>query len=195
MARVEFNYNGNIITIQCQENQKMVDICNIFMTKLCIIKKNIFFVYDGNCIPQFDKNLTFVKLANSFDKLRKKISILVYDKDSENDIISKIKSKHIICPICKELIKMKIENYKINLFDCRNNHSFYNLPLNKFHQTQLIDLRDIKCGICKDKSKSITYNNEFYKCCNCNINLCPLCKEKHNSSHSSHNIMNYDKIN
>ena len=66
------------------------------------------------------------------------------------------------------------------------------MSLNKFYQTQFIDLKEIRCGICKDKSKSITYNNEFYKCCNCNINLCPLYKEEHNSSH---HIMNYDKIN
>ena len=192
MAKVEFNYKGNIITIQCKENQLMVDIYNTFMTKSNINEKDIYFVYDGNCISQFDKNLTFDKLANSFDKLRRRISILVYDKDSENEIITKIKSRHIICPICKELIKIKIDNYNINLFDCKNNHNLNNLPLNKFHQTQFIDLKDIRCGICKDKSKSITYNNEFYKCCNCNINLCPLCKQVHNNSH---NIMNYDKIN
>ena len=97
MAKVEFNYKGNIITIQCKENQLMVDIYNTFMTKSNINKKDIYFVYDGNCISQFAKNLTFDKLANSFDKLRRRISILVYDKDSENEIITKIKSRHIIC--------------------------------------------------------------------------------------------------
>ena len=192
MAKVEFNYRGNISAIQCQENQKMVEISNIFITKSNINKKDLFFVYDGNCTSQFDKNLTFIQLANSFDKLRKKISILVYDKDNANEITSKVKSKQVICPSCNELIKMKLENYKINLFDCKNNHSLNYMPLNEFYQTQFIDLRNIKCSVCKDKSKSMTYNNEFYKCCDCNFNLCPLCKSQHNNSH---NIINYDKIN
>ena len=192
MAKVEFNYRGNISAIQCQENQKMVEISNIFITKSDINKKDLFFVYDGNCTSQFDKNLTFIQLANSFDKLRKKITILVYDKDNANEIASKVKPKQVICPSCNELIKMKIENYKINLFDCKNNHRLNNLPLNEFHQTQFIDLKNIKCSVYKDKSKSITYNNEFYKCCDCNFNLCPLCKSQHNNTH---NIINYDKTN
>ena len=56
----------------------------------------------------------------------------------------------------------------------------------------MVDLTKIKCGVCKEKNKSITFNNVFYKCADCNINLCPLCKTKHNKNH---NIFNYDKIN
>ena len=192
MAQVEFNYNGNINIIQCQEDQKMIDICNNFKSKSDINNKEIFFVYDGTVTSQFDKNLTFIQLANSFDKLRKKMNILVYDKDNVEDIKSKIQSKNVICPKCNELIIMKIENYKINLYECRNNHSINEISLNEFYKSQIIDLRNIKCKLCKEKNKSITFNNDFYKCYNCNINICPLCKTNHDKSH---NTINYDKIN
>lgn len=120
------------------------------------------------------------------------MSILVYDKEEMNDIKTKTKSKNIICPKCNELIKLNIDNYKINLFDCRNQHNIKNISLKDFQKSQIIDLTGIKCNVCKDKNKSITFNNEFYKCNDCKINLCPLCKSSHNNSH---NIINYDKIN
>ena len=95
-------------------------------------------------------------MSNSFDKARKKMSILVIDNTNMNnidDIQSKIKSKKIICSECNESIKMNIKNYKINLFECKNNHRNNNIPLNKFEKTQMINLSKIKCGICKEKNK------------------------------------------
>ena len=192
MAQVEFIYNGKICIIQCQENQKMTDICNIFMSKSNVKENEIYFFYDGHGGSHFNQNSTFIQMANSFDKIRKKISILVYDKDDMKDIKTKVKSKNIICPKCKELIKMNIEDYRINLFDCRNLHNIKNISLKDFKNSQIIDLTNIKCNNCKDKNKSNTYNNEFYKCHDCNINLCPLCKINHSNNH---NIIKYDKIN
>ena len=52
----------------------------------------------------------------------------------------------------------------------------------------MVNLKEIKCNICKEKTKYDTYNNEFYKCIECNINICPLCKLNHNKEH---NIINY----
>ena len=45
---------------------------------------------------------------------------------------------------------------------------------NEFEKTQMIDLMDIKCDLCKENNKANAYNNEFYKCYECNINICPL---------------------
>ena len=42
------------------------------------------------------------------------------------------------------------------------------------------------------KSKSDTYKNEFFICCDCNMNLCPLCKSIHDKNHF---IINYDNKN
>ena len=67
------------------------------------------------------------------------MNVLVYDTEieiKENDII---KSKNIICPECKESIKMEIKDYKINLYGCKNKHRIENILLNEFEETQYID--------------------------------------------------------
>ena len=47
----------------------------------------------------------------------------------------------------------------------------------------------IICNKCKEKNKSNIYNNEIYRCINCKMNLCPLCKLNHDKTHD---IINYD---
>ena len=191
MTQVEFQYNGINSIIQCKEDQAMFEICNNFISKSHLNEKNINFVYNGKGGKQFDKNLTFNQMANSYDKTRKKMNILVIANDTINNKDELIRAKNIICPKCGEDIKIKdIENYKINLFECKNNHK-YNILLNEFEKSQMVNLEEIKCNICKEKTKYDTYNNEFYKCIECNINICPLCKLNHNKEH---NIINYDKI-
>ena len=193
MAQVEFQYNGINNTIQCNEDQKMQEICNDFISKLNLDEKDLNYIYNGEGGKQFDKNLTFNEMANSYDKARKKMTILVIDNnniDNKNNLL--IRSKRIICPECGEDIKIKkIENFKIDLFECKNNHKINNILLEDFEKTQMVNLKNIKCNICKEKNKYNTDNNEFYKCYECNMNICPSCKLKHDTEH---NILNYDKI-
>ena len=47
---------------------------------------------------------------------------------------------------------------------------------------QKIDESKISCHKC-NINKSETTNNQFYKCLDCNINLCPLCNSFHNKNH------------
>ena len=190
MAEVEFQYNGISTVIQCQEEQKMADICNIFIKKSNIDENNINYFYDGKGGTQFDKSLSFKQMANSLDKQRKKMNILVIGNETMHENKATIISKNIICPQCGEDIKIKINNYKISLFGCKNNHYIYNIPLNEFESTQIINLEKIKCDICNEKNKFNTYKNEFFKCYECHKNICPLCKENHNKNHM---IYNYDK--
>lgn len=72
MAQVEFIYNEKICVIYCQENQKMSEICNNFANKSNVNENDIYFFYDGKGGSQFNKNSTFVQMANSFDKTKKK---------------------------------------------------------------------------------------------------------------------------
>jgi len=110
--------------------------------------------------------------------------ILVYDSDMEKSKNENSKKpKNIICPKCKENIKMDIKDFKINLYECKNGHEIKNILLNEFDETQSIELDKIICDTCKIKDKSKTYNNEFFKCLKCNKNLCPLCKSKHDNKH------------
>ena len=74
----------------------------------------------------------------------------------------------------------------MNLNKCCKEHNFPNILLEEFNDTQKINELTILCHECK-KNKAI--HNLFYKCCNCNFNLCPACKEKHNKDHI---ILNYE---
>ena len=113
-----------------------------------------------------------------------------YDKNEKlKDII---KSKYIICPKCGENCRIKIENYKIKLFDCKNGHSINNILLDDYEDIMNVDLSKIICDKCKVINKSNINNNEFYKCITCKKNLCPKCKLEHEQNH---NIINYEQQN
>ena len=171
----------------------MKDICNRYINKIGKDIKNLNFIYDGNNLNENILELSFNENANNIDKERKKMNILVLsDEDNSNNNNILIRAKNIICPECFEDIKIKrINNYKINFFECKNNHKISDILLDEFEKTQMINLKNIKCSICKMNNKNNTYNNEFYKCFECNINICPLCKSKHNTKHC---VINYDKM-
>ena len=99
-----------------------------------------------------------------------------------------INFKSIICPECGENTKIKIEDFKINLFGCKNGHNIKNILLENFEKTQKFDNSKIICNHCKENNKS--NSNEFFHCFTCKINLCSLCKENHDKNH---NIIDYDK--
>ena len=101
-------------------------------------------------------------------------------------------SSDIICPNCKENVLMNINNFKINLFGCKNNHKYSNIILNEFQESQKIDLNKIICDICKENKRGNAHNNEFYICNTCNKNMCPLCMSIHDKKHK---IINYDDKN
>jgi surface protein len=86
---------------------------------------------------------------------------------------------------------MCIKNYKIILYGCKEDHKINNIFLDGFYNTQLINESEIKCSNC-DKNKNNSYQKKFYKCIECDQNLCILCNEKHNKKH---NIIDYDKNN
>ena len=168
----------------------MKNIIKKFIQKAGIGENNnIYFLYDGNADIKAKEHLTFLEIANLMDKQQKKMTILVTDSNPKGrEIPSVIKSKYIICPICGENIKIRINNFKINLYGCKNGHKINDLSLDEFNETQYINLSKIKCSKCKE-TKNNTFNNIFYKCSECNINLCPLCKENH-----EHKAIDYDEI-
>ena len=190
MAEVTFIYNGTTIVIHCNLDEKIKDICKRFKDKTNLGDKNINYTYNGNLV--LNEELKFEEIANLEDKNRKKMSFIVFDNLLEIKDKEIIKSKEIICPECKENIRMNINEYKINLFKCKNGHNIENILLDEFEETQNINLTDIICNICKNNNKSVSYNNIFYKCLTCNNNICPLCKPSHDKNHV---IINYDEKN
>ena len=183
---VDFIYEGVTTSIQCNPNDKLKDICLNFTNKIHIDKNKVYFIYSGNLINQ---ELTFLQSANSEDKSRNKMSILVNKTEELNTVKEVIiQSKEIICPKCFEITKLKIKDYKVKLFDCKNNHQNYNIFLNKYEDTQKIDISKIICDKCQQNKGNI-YHNKFYLCCFCKHNLCPTCKISH--EHQD-NIIDYD---
>ena len=170
MAEVTFNYKGIETIIQCNINDKMKDIRDKFIIKTKINNLNGYHLYNGDKI---NEELKFNEQANENDNQRKKMKILVYDKEENiNNNENIIKSKDVICPECKENILINIKDYRINLYDCKNNHIKNNILLEEYENTQKIDISKIKCDKCRDKNLSNIFNNKFYICYTCNMNLC-----------------------
>jgi len=178
--KITFDYNGQEITIQCKINEnlfeKLSNTINKDLENMCLL-------YNGNVMKE-DLDLKEIK--------DNQIKILIIDFEFEREQNKSLKqSKEIICPICNELCEIKFNNYKISLSNCINKHLFPNLIINGFDDFQKINEKVILCKKCGN-NKLEAFNNKFYICCNCNINLCPLCKNSHDKKHI---IINYEDKN
>ena len=129
MATIIFHINGNHINIQCQANESFEKILQKFSDKAAIKANNLFYIYNGNLI---DKKLSFENLANSIDKERKVMDVLVYKdilNNFENEkVIIKEKLKLILHKYLWERVYLseKINNWKDAILnECKNLFSKY----------------------------------------------------------------------
>ena len=188
MKKITFAFEGIDTIIQCNKEDKIEDICNKYANQKGIDIDSIYFLYNG---MKLDLELPS---NNIIDKNENNLKILVFDKTEKTIILNKgiIKSKDIICPECQENCKIKMNDYKIKLYDCKNNHEIYNIFLNEFNTTQNIDELNIICDVCKNNNKCKSFNKKFYVCFICEKNICPLCKKKHDKSHK---LIDYERKN
>ena len=90
---------------------------------------------------------------------------------------------------------MSFKDYKITFSDCKNGHCFPNTLINELDVFQKIDESTIVCSLCGTNKRETT-ENKFYKCCDCKMKLCPLCKYNHEKKNEKkHIILNYDMKN
>ena len=181
MINIIFNYKNTETTIQCQEDEKLEDACKKFVSKMNINLDDLIYICNG-------EQLNLNKKVKEINKI-----ILVYNKKlteikNEDRII---KSKDIICPECGEICIIKINNFNVKLYECKNNHEFI-MSFNEFDNSQKINESKIICNVCNKNNKSKTFNNQFFICGICNANLCPLCKSLHDTEHE---LINYDNKN
>ena len=172
MAEIIFIYRGYEIPIQCTKGEPMKTILEKLYIKLNVTKNDVYALYNGQILSD---NISEDQIL--MNENNKKI-ILIYDYDKtiiKGDVIKK--SKDIICPICKEICFIEIKDYKILLYNCENNHRKENILIKEFDETQNINLSKIKCDKCKERNKGNTHNNEFYKCLNCKIDICPYANQ------------------
>jgi len=188
MSKVDFNYNDNKFIIQCNDNDQMKDIIKKFLNKCNANKKHLYFLYNGQII---NGELTLSKCANSLDRSRNYMNVLVIEGQGSYDDSNKlIKSDYVICPQCNENAIMSIEDFKITIYCFKNGHKTENLQINEFGKTQYIDQSKIKCDICGDV-KSESNETKFFTCYECKHNLCSNCRYKHDESHN--NIINFEE--
>ena len=186
MNKVVFDCNDIKFTIQCNNDDKMKDIISKYLSKSDKNKKNLAFLYNGRII---DENLTFIRCANSLDRQRNQMVVLVFCMENvDNDLV---KSKYIICPKCKENAFISINNFRISITGCKSGHKTEDLDLKEFIETQNINESNIKCDKC-ERSKNETQQNKLFTCNKCNINLCSLCKNTHDESHINY-MKDYDE--
>jgi len=175
---LNFIYQGNTIKIQCKRNEYMKEIIKIFLDKISKDKNEVFFMCYGSKINE-ELNLEEV------NKKDKEIEIMVYDindKNIKNKKEALKQNKDIICPECGNICLIDFKDYKIILNKCINKHSTENILLEEFYDLQKNNESNIICNNCNKNNNEIN-NNKLFKCCNCKINICPLCKLKHNKDH------------
>ena len=190
MVDTEFIYNQTKILLQCNLTDKMDEIFHKFTIKADKKQEDIFFLYNG---VRIEGKLALNELISSENAQKNKIQILVYNINNENEEDEKEcfkPSRNIICPNCKESIRISIHDYKIKIYEFQNKHIKDNIPFNQFENTQMINEKKIKCEKCKISNKNDTYENQFFRCLTCKINICPLCKNSHDKSH---NIIDYEQ--
>ena len=183
MFNLEFIIEGSVISIHIDGNEPMEKATEIFFIKTGTDISCTYFLYNGEQMYLKEK---ISNIANLFDRENKKMLIVVQVIDES---LFRKDIKNIICPKCKEICFININDYKISLNNCKNKHKTENLLISEFNTHQNIDLRTIKCDICKVKDKESSNNKLFYKCFKCNINLCPQCKKGHDRSHK---VIDYD---
>ena len=187
MVEIVFSLNQVITKIQGNLKEPFKNVIDRYIQKSNYKRDELCFLGNGGII---NENEIIENLMNIDDKNNKRMNILVEIIINDENGNKIIKSKDIICPECKESCRIKIENYKIKLFECPNKHIIKNIKFIDFNNTQKIDISKIICDICHIKNKSNT--TEFYKCLTCKNNLCILCKNNHDINH---NIIKYDDKN
>ena len=175
-----FVYDGKKVDIQAKPDEYMKEIINIYTIKLDknIDINNLFFLYNGSLI---NKELKLKEINNT----DKNIIILVNNNLPNPEPILD-NSINIICPICGEYCLKDICDYNIKL-NCRKGHK-NKILLDKIND--ILKNTNINCNKCKKNINEI-FQKEFYKCSECNIKLCPLCKITHNN----HKVIKYDSEN
>ena len=157
MAQLEFEYSQNVVIIQVNFDDLFKTAFNKYYQKTLIKPNSVVFIANG---MKLSENKRIIDSMNQMQIMNRKMRIFVTSLNNSQIENYIVESKDIICPKCFEECRIKIIDYIVNLFDCRNNH-LSALKLKNFKEYQRIDLSKIKCDICKNKNKGNTYNNVF----------------------------------
>ena len=190
-VKVNFNYKGSLITVQGTSEQTMDEMCRKFEGKSRINQNDVYYLYNGNVINR--DNNTFNDIVNIIDRERGEINVVVKNEEEEDEI-NEIKCKYVLCPICKEKAQIKLNNYKISIFGCKNGHHIKDMNYEDFEKTQNINESEIICDSCQEQNKYDATDHLFYICYDCKKKLCPICEYKHEKTHNIINHAHYENF-
>jgi len=177
-VNLDFIYQGNTIKIQGKRNEYMKDIIKRYIVKIDKDIKDVYFICNGNKI---NEELKLEEINNKENEIKILVND-INDKNANNKEEILNQNKDIICPECGNICIIDINDYKIMLDKCINNHSTENILLDEYNGLQKVNKLNVVCSEC-NKNKNEIYKNKLYKCCSCKANICPLCKSKHNKDH------------
>ena len=106
-------------------NDSFNDVIQKYANKAQLDINNVQFFSNGQKISNNEK---VKNILNKTEKSinRKIILVLSINSTINNGNINMIKSKDIICPICKEICIYEIKDHKIKLYECKNGHEIDN---------------------------------------------------------------------
>ena len=178
---IEFEYNTKITKIEVYSQDSLQSAVNKFVEKENLDIKLLEFSFNNKEINFEEKIEKIMDNLNDEDK-----NILIQAKLKNNeDNINKKEIFEISCPKCFEPCRIKIENYLIKLYQCKNGHKIENIELDEFKKIQN-QISFQKCKIC-NKDKPI---QELFRCIKCKIDICNDCKIYHANNHE---IMDYNQ--
>ena len=187
MVDIEFDYLQDKITMKFNLTDDFNSVFDKYYHKANIEPNSVVFMAHAMTIP---KNKKIIDIMDTSEKLTNKIYISVFPLYLNNNQVFE-QSKEIICPKCSEQCIIKIQDYLVELYCYKCNHSTF-MRLDEFKDSQKLDLAKIKCEICNVKNMGNSFDHVFFYCQNCKTNICVLCKEKHNDNHS---IIKYEQKN
>ena len=193
---IKFIYDNQPTELTFKKDELLQTILNTFATKINKESTYLNFLYSGEKI-----SLNTTKKLSELNNKDTNITISVYLKEESSNISSNTKvinampspklkeSPNIICPKCKNVAEIIIDNNKITLLNCGNNHIIPDIYLNDFINTQYIDESLIKCDLCKKNKIELNEMNSKIFICKCGIYVCYDCIAKH----EHHKFIDYNK--
>ena len=185
--KVNFNFQNQKTELNISKDSSIQNMLSSFTSKINRNIDDFNFLYNGEKLKSNDTKT----LAELNDK-DSSINIFVYEKKETNqkssaellpENISLKVSDHIICPRCKFMSEIVINNFKIYITNCNNNHSMPGLFMNDFITTQYLDESRIICFQCKKTRKEIESSQESQQnillMCSCGMSICQSCFQTH----------------
>ena len=190
--KTEFNFN---------KSDLIQNILSSFATKINRKIEDFNFLYCGEKLVNYES-----KTLSDLSPKDNMINISVYEKNQKEENsggkimpenVSLKVSEHIICPRCKFMSEIDINNFKVYITNCNNNHSMPGLFMNDFNTTQYIDESRILCQECKKSQKELLISTEnqsnVLQMCSCGMSICQSCFPSHKEKilNKNHNPIPY----